>query len=344
MNKILVTGGAGYIGSHTVVELQQAGYEPVIVDNFSNSEERSLEGITAILGKEVKCYRTDCADIVALREIFEQEQNIAGVIHFAAYKAVGESVAEPLKYYQNNVGSLLVLLQVMQEFGVQKLVFSSSCTVYGIPEQLPVTEQTPVQKANSPYGNTKKVCEEILTDLANSGNSNMQSIALRYFNPIGAHPSALIGELPLGVPNNLVPFITQTAAGIREQLTIFGDDYDTPDGTCIRDYVHVVDLAKAHVVAIERLLQNKAESIELFNVGTGQGNTVLEAIHAFERASGVKVNYKIGPRRAGDIPKIYADVTKATEVLGFRTNSTLDEAMKSAWDWQMHLQNTTANV
>ena len=344
MNKILVTGGAGYIGSHTVVELQQAGYEPIIIDNFSNSEERSLEGIKAILGQDVKCYRTDCTDAAELRKVFEQEQNIVGVIHFAAYKAVGESVAEPLKYYHNNVGSLLVLLEVMQEFKVQKLVFSSSCTVYGIPEQLPVTEQTPVQKANSPYGNTKKVCEEILTDLANSGNSNIQSIALRYFNPIGAHPSAQIGELPLGVPNNLVPFITQTAAGIREQITIFGDDYDTLDGTCIRDYVHVVDLAKAHVVAIERLLENKAEAIELFNVGTGQGNTVLEAIHAFEHAAGVKLNYKIGPRRAGDIPKIYADVTKATEVLGFKTTSTLEESMKSAWDWQLNLQNSKANL
>ncbi|MBJ6117508.1 UDP-glucose 4-epimerase GalE [Pontibacter sp. BT310] len=344
MQKILVTGGAGYIGSHTVVELQQAGYDPVIVDNFSNSEERSLEGIKAILGQEVKCHRIDCTDAAALGNVFEQEQNIVGVIHFAAYKAVGESVEKPLMYYHNNVGSLVTLLQVMKEFDVQKLVFSSSCTVYGIPEQLPVTEQTPVQKANSPYGNSKKVCEEILTDLANSGNSNIKSIALRYFNPIGAHPSAQIGELPLGVPNNLVPFITQTAAGIREQITVFGDDYDTPDGTCIRDYVYVVDLAKAHVVAIERLLQNKADAIELFNVGTGQGNTVLEAIHAFERATGVKLNYKIGPRRPGDIPKIYADVTKATEELGFKTNSTLEQAMKSAWDWQLHLQNTKANL
>ncbi|MEJ8757659.1 UDP-glucose 4-epimerase GalE [Pontibacter sp. H259] len=340
MQKILVTGGAGYIGSHTVVELQQAGYEPVIIDNFSNSEERSLAGIKTILGQDVKCYRTDCTDAAALRQVFQQEQNIAGVIHFAAYKAVGESVEKPLMYYHNNVGSLVTLLQVMQEFNMQKLVFSSSCTVYGIPEQLPVTEQTPVQKANSPYGNTKKVCEEILTDLANSDNSSIKSIALRYFNPIGAHPSAQIGELPLGVPNNLVPFITQTAAGIREQITVFGDDYDTPDGTCIRDYVHVVDLAKAHVVAIERLLQNKGESIEFFNVGTGQGNTVLEAIHAFERATGVKLNYKIGPRRVGDVPKIYADVTKATQELGFKTTSTLEEAMKSAWDWQLHLQNS----
>ncbi len=335
--KILVTGGAGYIGSHTVVELVKAGYEPVIIDNFSNSEERVLEGIKTILGREVICYKIDCNDANALREVFEKEQHIEGVIHFAAYKAVGESVAEPLKYYHNNVGSLVTLLQVMEELKIYNLVFSSSCTVYGIPEQLPVTELTPVQKANSPYGNTKKVCEEILTDLAISG-SNMKSIALRYFNPIGAHSSAKIGELPLGVPNNLVPFITQTAAGIREKITVFGDDYDTSDGTCIRDYVHVVDLAKAHVVAVERLLQNKADSIEFYNVGTGTGNTVLEAIHAFERATGQKLNYVIGPRRVGDVPKIYADVTKSVEVLGFKTTSTLEQAMKSAWDWQLSLQ------
>jgi len=339
----LVTGGAGYIGSHTIVELVEAGYAPVIVDNFSNSEESALEGIAAILGHAIPCHRIDCADAAALRSVFAQEGDICGVIHFAAYKAVGESVEEPLKYYHNNVGSLVTLLQVMQEFGVFNLVFSSSCTVYGIPEQLPVTEQTPVQKANSPYGNTKKVCEEILTDLAGSG-SRVKSIALRYFNPIGAHPSALIGELPLGVPNNLVPFITQTAAGIREQLTIFGNDYDTPDGTCIRDYVHVVDLARAHVVAVERLLQGKADSIEFYNVGTGQGNTVLEAVQAFERATGQKLNHKIGPRRAGDIPQIYADVTKSTEVLGFRATSTLEEAMKSAWDWQLTLQKETSNA
>ncbi|WP_347159997.1 UDP-glucose 4-epimerase GalE [Pontibacter chitinilyticus] len=335
--KILVTGGAGYIGSHTVVELVEAGYEPVIIDNFSNSQESALQGIAAILGREVPCHRIDCTDAEALRKVFAQEKNIAGVIHFAAYKAVGESVEQPLKYYHNNVGSLVTLLQVMLEFNVLNLVFSSSCTVYGIPEKLPVTEQTPVQKANSPYGNTKKVCEEILTDLANSG-SPMKSIALRYFNPIGAHPSAKIGELPLGVPSNLVPFITQTAAGIRKELTIFGNDYDTPDGTNIRDYVHVVDLAKAHVVAVARMLQGKGENLEFFNVGTGQGVSVLEAVHAFEKASGQKLNYKIGARRAGDVPKIYADVTKATQELGFKTTSTLEEAMKSAWDWQQSLQ------
>ncbi len=335
--KILVTGGAGYIGSHTVVELVEAGYEPVIIDNFSNSKESVLDGIAAILGRSVPCHQIDCNDAAALRNVFQQEGNIVGVIHFAAYKAVGESVGQPLKYYHNNVGSLVTLLQVMEEFKVTNLVFSSSCTVYGIPETLPVTEQTPVQKANSPYGNTKKVCEEILTDLAISGSS-IKSIALRYFNPIGAHPSAKIGELPLGVPSNLVPFITQTAAGIREELTVFGNDYDTPDGTNIRDYVHVVDLAKAHVTAVARMLEGKVADIEFFNVGTGRGNTVLEAIHAFEKATGVKLNYKIGPRRAGDVPKIYADVTKATEVLGFKTSSTLEETMKSAWDWQLSLQ------
>ncbi len=343
MNKILVTGGAGYIGSHTVVELVEAGYEPVIIDNFSNSQESALEGIAAILGRSITCHRIDCTDADALRDVFRKEGDIAGAIHFAAYKAVGESVEEPLKYYQNNLGSLMALMQVMEEFGVTNLVFSSSCTIYGIPAELPVTELTPVQKANSPYGNTKKMCEEILTDVAASG-SNLKTIALRYFNPIGAHPSAQIGELPLGIPNNLVPFITQTAAGIREQITVFGDDYDTPDGTCIRDYVHVVDLAKAHVVAIERLLSGKAESIEFYNVGTGRGTTVLEAVHAFEKATGVKLNYKIGPRRAGDVPKIYADVTKATEVLGFKTTSTLEETMLSAWKWQLHLQETSASA
>ncbi|MCC9165259.1 UDP-glucose 4-epimerase GalE [Pontibacter harenae] len=343
MKKILVTGGAGYIGSHTVVELVEAGYEPIIVDNFSNSEESALEGIAAIVGRNVTCHRVDCTDSKALREVFEKEQDIVGVIHFAANKAVGESVENPLKYYHNNVGSLVALLQVMEEFKVNKLVFSSSCTVYGVPESLPVTEETPVQKANSPYGNTKKICEEILTDVAASG-STLKSIALRYFNPIGAHPSAKIGELPLGVPSNLVPFITQTAIGMREQLTIFGNDYDTPDGTNIRDYVHVVDLAKAHVVAVERLLEEKGESLEFFNIGTGNGTTVLEAVKAFESATGVKLNYKIGPRRAGDVPKIYADVAKATEALGFKTTSTLEEAMKSAWDWQVSLKESTAKV
>ncbi|MFC6996731.1 UDP-glucose 4-epimerase GalE [Rufibacter roseus] len=338
MSKILVTGGAGYIGSHTVIELVEAGYTPVIVDNFSNTDEKVLQGISSILGKEVACYRVDCTDAAALQEVFAKEGGIAGVIHFAAFKAVGESVAEPLKYYHNNVAGLVTLLQVMENNKVSNLVFSSSCTVYGIPENLPVTEETPTQKANSPYGNTKKIDEEILRDVADSGNYGIKTIALRYFNPIGAHESALIGELPLGVPANLVPFITQTAAGIRESLTVYGTDYDTPDGSCIRDYVHVVDLAKAHVAAIKRLEQEEAAAYEVFNIGTGQGSTVLEVINAFESATGQKLNYKIGPRRAGDVPKIYADVTKATEVLGFKTSLSLEESLASSWAWQKQLE------
>jgi UDP-glucose 4-epimerase len=336
--KILVTGGAGFIGSHAVVELVQAGFEPVIIDNFSNSEESALRGIQAIVGTGITCYREDCTSKEALRNVFKQESNIAGVIHFAAFKAVGESVKEPLKYYHNNVSSLVTLLQVMEEFEVRNLVFSSSCTVYGIPDNLPVTEETPVKKASSPYGNTKQICEDILTDLANSGNSKIHSIALRYFNPIGAHPSAKIGELPLGVPNNLVPFITQTAAGLREQLTVFGNDYDTPDGSNIRDYIHVVDLAKAHVVALDRLLSGKTQAMETYNVGTGQGNSVLEVLNTFEKITGRKLNFTVGPRREGDVPKIYADVTKAETELGFKTRASLEEALQSAWQWQLSLQ------
>jgi UDP-glucose 4-epimerase len=336
--KILVTGGAGYIGSHAVVELFAAGYEPIIVDNFVNSLESAVEGIQAIINAPVKCHHVDCTNAEALRQVFATEENIVGAIHFAAYKAVGESVKEPLKYYHNNIGSLVALLQVMTEFKVNKLVFSSSCTVYGVPDQLPVTEATPVKKANSPYGNTKQISEDILTDLAHSGNSEMHTIALRYFNPIGAHPSAKIGELPLGIPNNLVPFITQTAIGMREKLTVFGTDYDTPDGSNIRDYIHVVDLAKAHVVAVDRLMQNKAEKIEMFNIGTGRGNSVLEVIHTFEQVTGQKLNYEIGPRRPGDVPQIYADVTKSTQELGFKTELGLEEALKSAWDWEVSLQ------
>ncbi|QMU31249.1 UDP-glucose 4-epimerase GalE [Adhaeribacter radiodurans] len=337
--KIVVTGGAGYIGSHAVVELFAAGYEPIIIDNFVNSQESALDGIQAIINATVKCHKIDCTDKEALRQVFQEEGTILGVIHFAAYKAVGESVKEPLKYYHNNVGSLVALLEVMTEFNVNKLVFSSSCTVYGIPDQLPVTEATPVKKANSPYGNTKQICEDILSDLARSSDSNIYSIALRYFNPVGAHPSAKIGELPLGVPNNLVPFITQTAMGIREKLTVFGNDYDTPDGSNIRDYIHVVDLAKAHVVAIDRLVQNKGEQIEFFNIGTGWGNSVLEVIHTFEKVTGQKLNYVIGPRRAGDVPQIYADVAKSTQELGFKTELGLEESLKSAWDWEVYLKN-----
>jgi UDP-glucose 4-epimerase len=338
MKKILVTGGAGYIGSHTVVELAQAGYEPVIIDNFSNSKESALAGIQSILGREVPCHRIDCGDAEALRQVFKAEGDIAGVIHFAAYKAVGESVQKPLAYFHNNVSSLITLLQVMQESGVENLVFSSSCTVYGVPDQLPVTEATPTKPANSPYGRTKQMCEDIVHDAASAPGNQTRTILLRYFNPIGAHASAKIGELPLGVPNNLVPFITQTAAGIREKLTINGNDYDTPDGTNVRDYIHVVDLAKAHIAAVQRLLDRKASDVvETFNVGTGHGNSVLEVVQTFEQASGQKLNYVIGPRRPGDVPAIYADATKAAEVLGFKTETSLYDSLASAWKWQVAL-------
>jgi UDP-glucose 4-epimerase len=337
--KILVTGGAGYIGSHTVVELVQAGYEPIIVDNFSNSKESVLDGLRDILGREVPCYHIDCGDAGALREVFQKESDIKGVIHFAAYKAVGESVQKPLMYFQNNVGSLLTLLEVMPEFGIENLVFSSSCTVYGVPDALPVTEDTPTKPASSPYGRTKQMCEDIIHDVSAAPSNKLHSILLRYFNPIGAHSSAKIGELPLGVPNNLVPFITQTAAGLRDKLTIFGDTYDTPDGTNIRDYIHVVDLAKAHITAVKRLLDRKApEVVETFNVGTGNGNSVLEVVKTFEQASGQKLNYVIGPPRAGDVPAIYADATKSAEVLGFKTETSLFDSLASAWKWQESLK------
>ncbi len=338
MKKILVTGGAGYIGSHAVVELAQADFQPVIIDNFSNSRESALAGIEAIVGRPVPIYRIDCGDATALRGVFQAEPDIAGVIHFAAYKAVGESVDKPLAYFQNNVGSLLTLLQVMPEFGVESLVFSSSCTVYGIPDALPVTEATPTKPASSPYGRTKQMCEEIVHDVAGAPGSQLRTILLRYFNPIGAHESARIGELPLGVPNNLVPFITQTAAGLREKLTVYGTDYDTPDGSCIRDYIHVVDLAKAHVTAVQRLLDRKASApVETFNVGTGRGNTVLEVVRTFEEVSGQKLNVLLGARRAGDVPAIFADATHAAEVLGFRTETSLADSLASSWLWQQTL-------
>ncbi len=310
---------------------------PVIIDDFSNSRESVLTGLEQILGVRVPFHRVDCNDAEAMRAVFAEEGNLRGAIHFAAYKAVGESIEKPLEYYQNNIGSLLTLLQVMREFGVEALVFSSSCTVYGVPDKLPVTELTPTKKANSPYGATKQMCEDILRDVAAAPSNRLKTILLRYFNPIGAHASAKIGELPLGVPQNLIPYVTQTAAGIREKLTIYGDTYATPDGTNIRDYVHVVDLAKAHVVAVQRLLDGKGEVVETFNIGTGRGNTVLEVVHAFERATGQKLNYVIGPPRPGDVPAIYADVTKATQELGFRTTATLEEALASSWKWQQSL-------
>lgn len=332
---ILVTGGAGFIGSHTVVELVKAGYSPVIVDDLSNSNVSALTGIKNILGFDVPFYQEDCNDFAVVDKIIK-ENKIEGIIHFAAYKAVGESVSEPLKYYQNNIGSLLNILNAMEANQVKNLVFSSSCTVYGQADQIPVTESTPRKKAESPYGNTKAIAEDILEDVVKSGK-NFDIISLRYFNPIGAHPSAEIGELPLGIPNNLIPYVTQTAAGIREKLVIFGNDYDTPDGTNIRDFIHVVDLAKAHVAALN-LLKTKSESFyDVFNIGTGSGNSVLEIIQLFEKVNNLKLNYEIGPRRAGDVIKIYGNVEKAAKELNWKTEKTLEESLKDAWAWQQKL-------
>ncbi len=335
MKKILITGGAGYIGSHTAVEMLKAGMEPVILDDLSNSDIKVLDRLEEITGKRLAFYKGDCNDKSTLDSI-AREHKLEGVIHFAAFKAVGESTAQPLKYYRNNVGSLLVLLEFMKEQGIKDLVFSSSCTVYGQPEVLPVTESTPRQEAESPYGNTKKICEDILVDFVKS-KPGLRVVALRYFNPVGAHPSAKIGELPLGVPANLVPFITQTAAGIREKLTVFGNDYDTPDGSCVRDYIHVVDLADAHVKTLS-YLQNQADNFyDVFNVGTGNGNTVLEVIHAFEKVSGQKLNYVIGPRRPGDVVKTWADTTKINNVLGWHAQYSLEDSMRDSWNWQKGL-------
>jgi len=334
--QILVTGGAGFIGSHTVVALVEAGFTPIIVDNFSNSEKKTLAGIEQILGKSVACYEADCNDEAAMRRIFD-ENHIGGVIHFAASKAVGESVENPLKYYQNNLGSTLLLLRLMTELGIKNLVFSSSCTVYGQPDQLPVTEETPRQEAASPYGNTKRICEDFIHDVVQSGAA-LSAISLRYFNPVGAHESAAIGELPLGAPSNLVPYLTQVAAGVRQKLTLFGSDYNTPDGTCIRDFIHVVDLAKAHVKAF--LLLNTAESdnyYNVFNVGTGNGVSVLDLIHTFEKVNNIKLNYTIGPRRAGDIEQIYAQVNKVKQQMGWQAEKTLADSLRDAWRWQQKL-------
>jgi UDP-glucose 4-epimerase len=333
---ILVTGGAGFIGSHTIVALTEAGFRPVLFDDFSNSQQRVLDGLRHILGHDVPCYVQDCNDRAALLDVFQRE-NIRGVIHFAAFKAVGESMQEPLRYYRNNLGSLLTLLEVMLETGVPDLIFSSSCTVYGEPEMLPVTEAAPVLPATSVYGNTKQIGEEILRDTVAAGKP-LRIISLRYFNPIGAHPSAHIGELPLGVPNNLVPFITQTAVGLRPQLTIFGNDYPTSDGTCVRDYIHVMDLAEAHVAALRALqLGSGAGHYDVFNVGTGQGASVLEVVRAFEEVTGHKLNYSIGPRRPGDVVAVYADATKAHEQLGWTAKRSLREALTDAWRWEQGL-------
>jgi len=337
MAKILVTGGAGFIGSHTVVALHEAGHQPIIVDDFSNSDMKVLDGISQITGENFPFYQIDCNDKNALNKVFENEKNIAGVIHFAAFKAVGESVEQPLKYYHNNVGSLVTLLEIMKLHSVTQLVFSSSCTVYGNPEKLPVSETTPYQNATSPYGNTKVICEQVIKDAAISGQ-RINAVLLRYFNPIGAHPSALIGELPLGIPNNLVPFITQTAAGWREQLTIYGNNYNTADGTCIRDYIHVVDLAKAHIAALGWVEKQKPSICEAFNIGTGNGNSVMEVIKTFEKVSGTSLNYRIGQRRQGDVETIYGNVDKANKELKWKAIYTLEESLLHAWKWQNELE------
>jgi UDP-glucose 4-epimerase len=336
--KILVTGGAGYIGSHTTVELINEGYDVVIIDNLYNSEKEVVDRIKKITGIKPALEILDLCDQKKLNEFFKNNNDIAAIIHFAAYKAVNESVSKPLNYYRNNLFSLVNILDAMKHYNISNMVFSSSCTVYGQPEKLPVTENAPLQPATSPYGNTKQVGEAIIKDTTYSDN-NIKAIALRYFNPIGAHPSALIGELPRGVPENLVPYITQTAYGLRDELKVFGDDYNTPDGSCIRDYLHVVDLAKAHVVAVKRLIENRNKTnYEVFNLGTGNGVSVLEAIKSFERVSGIKLKYKITGRRAGDIEKIWADPTFANKELGWKTISTLDEAMKTAWDWEKNIR------
>jgi UDP-glucose 4-epimerase len=337
--KILVTGGTGYIGSHTSVELIEEGFDVIIIDNLYNSEADVVDRIYKITGVKPFLEVLDLCDKEKLNKFIQLHKDISAVIHFAAYKAVGESVNKPLEYYRNNLLSLVNLLDAMKDYNIPDLVFSSSCTVYGQPEKLPVTEDAPLQPATSPYGNTKQIGEAIIRDTTAS-DKNTKAISLRYFNPIGAHPSALIGELPRGVPENLVPYITQTGYGLRDELKVFGDDYNTPDGSCIRDYLHVVDLAKAHVIAIKRLLEGRNKTnYEVFNLGTGKGVSVLEAIKSFERISGIKLKYKIVGRRAGDIEKIWADPSFANKELGWKTLSSLDEAMKTAWDWEKNTRN-----
>jgi len=333
--KILVTGGAGYIGAHTVVELFRAGYHPVIIDDLTKSDTTLLTGIEKIIGKKPTFYQGSSCDYDFLRKVFQKDGPISCVMHFAAYKSVGESVHEPLMYYRNNINSLVAVLEIMQENNVKDFIFSSSCTVYGEPDTIPVTEDAPFKRAESPYGATKQMCERILED---THLRNLRIISLRYFNPIGAHESGFIGELPIGIPGNLVPYITQTAAGKREKLTVFGDDYNTPDGSCIRDFIHVVDLAQAHVKAMEHLntLSDK-KLYDTFNVGTGQGVSVLELIEKFEHITGVKLNYKIGSRRPGDIEKVYADPTKINNGLGWSTKFSVEDALLHAWQWEQNL-------
>ncbi len=337
--KIVVTGGLGFIGSHTVVELQNENFEVVVVDNLSNSSIDVLDGIERITGKKPLFEQIDLRDKAAVQVFFQKHEDVAGVIHFAASKAVGESVKEPLLYYENNVASLVYILQELQKKQEANFIFSSSCTVYGQAEVMPIAETTPVQTAMSPYGNTKQIGEEIITDVTKV--SHVNAILLRYFNPIGSHPSAEIGELPMGVPQNLVPFITQTGMGLRESLSVYGNDYPTVDGTCVRDYIHVVDLAKAHVIALQRLVNKKnSEKLEVFNLGTGTGSSVLEVISAFEKVSEQKLPYTIVPRREGDVTSVYANTDKANTVLGWKTQSTLEEAIASAWKWEQKVRNS----
>lgn len=336
--RILVAGGTGYIGSHTVVELQEAGYPVVIVDNLSNSNKEVLDGIEKITGIRPDFVEADCTDMAAMEKLFDRYPDIKGVINFAASKAVGESMQKPILYYRNNLNTLMNLLEQMAKHGTKGIVFSSSCTVYGEPDENPVTEAAPIKKATSPYGNTKQISEEIITDVIAAG-APFKSVILRYFNPVGAHPTAEIGELPNGVPQNLLPYVTQAAMGIRKELSVFGNDYPTPDGSCIRDYINVVDLAKAHVIAVERMLEDKSdESVEIFNLGTGNGVSVLELIDTFEKATGVTVPKKIVGRRPGDIEKVWANPRHANEVLGWKAATPLADTMRSAWAWQQKLR------
>lgn len=333
--KVLLTGGAGYIGAHTVVELIQQGFEVVIIDDLSRSEKRILDGIEKITNQKFSFYNGDCTDGEFLETVFKKNK-IDSIVHFAAFKSVNESVVNPLLYYQNNLGSMVALLSAMEKFSVDEIIFSSSCTVYGQPEHIPVDESAPFKKAESPYGATKQMCERILEDAIHA-NKNLRSVSLRYFNPVGAHPSAKIGELPIGTPSNLVPYVTQTAAGIRQKLTVFGSDYDTPDGSCVRDFIHVVDLARAHVKALQKV--NSLESRnEVFNLGTGEGITVLDLVKRFIKTTGVQLNYEIGPRRAGDVEKIYANPAKAEKLLGWKTELSLEESLLHAWQWEKNIR------
>ncbi|MDI9356592.1 MAG: UDP-glucose 4-epimerase GalE [Chitinophagaceae bacterium] len=336
--KVIITGGAGYIGSHTAIELHNNGFTPIIVDNFYNADSTIIPRIEKIIETKVKCYTGDCTDNSFIENILRIEKQVFGVIHFAAYKAVGESVHNPLKYYKNNIISMIVFLELLKKYDIQNFIYSSSCTVYGIPDNVPVLEDSPIKPPTSPYGNTKKICEDILQDTVKAENT-IKGVILRYFNPIGAHPTAIIGEFPKGTPNNLLPYITQTAAGLREKVTIFGNDYPTPDGTCMRDYIHVVDLAKAHIAALNWIENQPIHTCEVFNLGTGKSNSVLEIIQLFQKLNAVKVNYEIGKRRSGDVPTIYADVIKSKKILNWETKLSLEDALVHAWNWEKSLRN-----